>query len=293
MNLKGLILGMLKLALGGLVFVIGSILGSMAAGALHLALPELPAGYDPSTGMQTLLISGVLMAAALAALSRQLALRGLARALALGLFAYVAYALNTYLETIIIMPSVTTPYVPVMNLFPCLLSGAVIAWLFPPPAPGAAFADRARAFFAPYSARSWAWRLLGALLVFPAAYYAFGLIVLPFVRDYYETQFAGLAMPTLGQLLPILFLRSLLFLLSILPLVIAWRGDRTRLVILLGAGLFLLVGGIAMLTSSFLPASMRFAHSLEILADSYVHAAGLALLLLPPALALRRAGQAA
>lgn len=139
-------------------------------------------------------------------------------------------------------------------------------------------ADIWRGFISRYSLVGWSWRLLVGLLVFPVAYYLFGWLVLPFVRDYYQTQFAGLKAPTLADLLPVLFTRSLLFLLCILPLIAAWDKSRLSLFAWLGFSLFLLVGGVGMISGYWLPVSMRFAHSLEIIANSFVHAGALTLL---------------
>jgi cytochrome bd-type quinol oxidase subunit 2 len=83
----------------------------------------------------------------------------------------------------------------------------------------------------------------------------------------------------LGEIIPVQFLRSLLFLLACLPVLITWRKSRLSLFITLGATLFILVGGILLLQAYWYPPVMRLIHSLEILADSFAHAGALVILL--------------
>jgi hypothetical protein len=140
---------------------------------------------------------------------------------------------------------------------------------------------RIRAFCAARTTRAWTWRFLAGLAAFPAAYFVFGWLVSPFVVAYYEQQYAGLALPTQGVMLLLSSLRSLLFMLSILPVLFAWKGSRVGLFLALGGALFMFVGGLNMLQAIWLPVSLRTAHSIEILADSFTHAAALVFLLVP------------
>lgn len=282
MSLRTILFTVAKLILSALAFLIGTVLGGVVVGILKLPLPEMPAGVSADQTAAMLPLASLLLAVVLAIVSRGLRLRFLGRWLALGLLAWVAYALNTYLETFLVMPGVAQLSLPVMNLVNCAVGSAVVAWLFPGGGAAVSLPAALRAFFEQRPAVEWTWRLLAAFAAFPAAYLVFGNLVLPFVGDYYTQQYAGLTAPTWGQLLPVLFLRSLLFLVVALPVLAAWRGSRGQLFWVLGLALFMLVGGIYMLQSFWLPPVMRVAHSLEILADSLVHAAALVFLLVPP-----------
>ncbi|TVQ08995.1 MAG: hypothetical protein EA364_14760 [Balneolaceae bacterium] len=57
-----------------------------------------------------------------------------------------------------------------------------------------------------------------------------------------------------------------------------WNGSSRNLWLRLGTSLFILVGGVFMFQSYWLPMEMRFFHSLEILADSVAYAGVLVLL---------------
>ncbi len=281
MNIKTIVWTIGKLFIGGLAFFAATILGGMLAGRLGLPLPVMPAEIDPAKVGQSLPLIGVLMAGVLSVFSIQMQGRFLTRWLILSLFSWIVYGLNTYLEAKIFTPSMATSYVLVMNLIACLGCSVVVAWLFRPAPTEITFWSKARAFFAARPAVSWTWRLLAGLAAFPAVYFVCGWIVAPFVLPYYQQQYAGLALPTQTIMLGVASLRSLLYLLSILPVLIAWKGGRMGLFMALGVVLFMLVGGLSMLQAIWLPPSLRGAHSLEMLADSFVHAAALVFLLVP------------
>jgi hypothetical protein len=106
-------------------------------------------------------------------------------------------------------------------------------------------------------------------------------MVLPLIGEYYRQNMFGLVAPTIQRLLPILFIRNVLFFLACLPIFVAWRGTARNLFWRLGLSLFMLVGFNIMLIATRLPIYVRFPHTLEILADEFVYAGALLLILLP------------
>jgi hypothetical protein len=278
---KTIFLIIIKLLIGGLAFLVSFILGGMSAQLFGLRLPEMPQGFDMNAAGQMLPLVGLLMAAILGIFSNYSNVRFVPRWIILSGFSWTAYGLNNFLESKYFMPGMATSYVLVTNFIACLGCSAVSAWLFKPASPVFSFLDRARLLWASRSFGSWTWRLLVGWAVFPLAYFFFGRLVAPFVLLYYESQYAGLALPSQGVMLGLASVRSLLFLLTILPVLIIWRGNRLGLFLALGASLFLMVGGLNFLQAIYLPASLRAAHALEILADSFVHAAVLVYLIVP------------
>jgi hypothetical protein len=248
----------------------------------------MPAYIDPVKVGQSLPLVGILTAAALGVISQQSGMRFLPRWVILSLFSWTAFGFNNYLEARFFSPTMASSYQLLNNFASCLTCSLAVALLFRPALPHETFWTKARAFFASRRPGSWAWRFLGAWAAFPVAYFVFGMLVSPFVISYYQQEFAGLALPTLNEMLVLVSVRSLFFLLCILPVLITWKGSRVSLFLELGVALFLFVGGISMLQAIWLPAVMRAAHSLEILADSYVHAAALVFLLVPVTLAVSR-----
>jgi hypothetical protein len=118
-----------------------------------------------------------------------------------------------------------------------------------------------------------------AFWAFPLVYYGFGSLIAPLVLDYYRQGIAELAMPDMARLVPVLLLRSLLFLLVCLPILITWQQSHWRLLVTLGLVLFMLVGGVNLLQAYWFPPILRVVHSLEILADEFVYAGALVMLL--------------
>jgi len=269
-----------KVIASALLYYVGFILGSVAAGWMGMSAPALPAGADAQTlGMYQLIVS-LIFALMLALVSRHLAGRFLLRWLVLALFSWVAYGLNTYLEAAIFTAyAAASAYTLVMQAFAALLCSAIVAWWFAPRDMETSVASRIRAFLGRHTTLQWVWRFPAAWAAFPVTYLAFGWLVQPFIIEFYRQQMAGLTLPGWGQILPAQALRSLLFLLACLPILILWCGSRQRLFILLGSGLFVFVGGLYMFQAYWYPPTMRIAHSLEILADSFVYAGALVALL--------------
>ncbi len=116
-------------------------------------------------------------------------------------------------------------------------------------------------------------------MCFAPVYWFFGVLVTPFTLDYYRQNLYGLRMPTVEVLIPVLLLRSTLFMLATLPIIAGWLLPVKSLFWRLGFALFVLVGFIYMLAATYMPLSVRIPHTLEILADSFVHAGLLVLLL--------------
>lgn len=278
--MKRLFVNVGKIILGALAFYAGIILGSLVAGAMGMLAPALPAGADAATLGQYQLFISLGLAATLAFVSRNLGGGFWSRWLILALFTWITYSVNTYLEAAIFTAyDAASSYTLVMQLVACVLCSGVIAGLYPSQEKGAAISARFGAFVGQFRVVDWVWRLVLAWLAFPAAYLVFGLLVQPFIITYYEQQMAGLALPGWGEILPTLFLRSLLFLSACLPLLIVWQKSRRHLFFTLGFALFILVGGLYMVQSYWFPVTMRVAHSLEILADSFVYAGAITFLL--------------
>ena len=102
---------------------------------------------------------------------------------------------------------------------------------------------------------------------------------IPFTVDYYRQGLFGLQIPPLPQLLAILFVRSVLFFGACLPIVVAWQRSRRSLALSLGLALFFFVGFQALIIANWMPWRLRLPHLLEILADEFVYAWALAMLL--------------
>jgi hypothetical protein len=234
--------------------------------------PPFPQGTDPQTLMLWQLVTSPLLALALAIVS--LGLRGgyLARWLILSLFAWVTYSVNTLLEAAIFTTfGAASPFTALIQLVGSVTCGAAVAVLFSPEHRGRSFATSMRQFFARRSATEWGWRIPLAALAFMPIYLFFGRLVVPFTYEYYLQELVGLSAPGWGQILPVLFMRSVLFLAASLPVLLTWGKSRRGLVLSLGFALFVLVGAVGLIGGYWMPVSMRLFHGFEILADSLVY----------------------
>ncbi len=282
MKLKTLVIFLGKVLTAVLTFVAGLMLGGMLAGMSGLQAPVLPAGMDADATMRILLLSSPLLVLALYLVGRELAGDWFVRAGVLALLTWIAYTLNNVIEAVIFSSYVTSPWFNLLTFTPAvLLCSGVTAWLFPPHGSIQPFMPRWRQHFQQQRVGTWLWRLLLAAVSFIPIYYGFGLLVVPFVGDSYQQGAFGLALPPLATLLAVLLVRSVLFAVACLPVIIAWQGTRWQLWLRLGFALFVMVGLLYMLAATWLPPQMRLIHSLEILADSFVHAAVLVWLLAP------------
>jgi hypothetical protein len=280
MTFKQLLINLGKLLLCGVVFAVGMVIGGIVASLLKLPSPTPPPGIDVRMTGVYLMLTTPLLALALALMARGLGGSFLTRTLILALFTWVAYTLNTQLEASIFSTYAAGFWFTVVDfLVPALLCGAAVAFLFPPEKEGEGFIAMSEAFLARRSPVAWVWRLAVAAVAFMPIYFVFGLMVVPFTGEYYRQSMFGLTMPTLDQILPILFVRSVLFLLACLPILIMWQESALSLFWRLGFALYVLVGFIYMLISTWLPLYVRFPHALEILADEFVYAGVLVLLI--------------
>ncbi len=81
-----------------------------------------------------------------------------------------------------------------------------------------------------------------------------------------------MVLPDAGVTLSVQILRSVLFLLAALPVLILWSGGRLQCIALLGFAFFLLAATFEIVMAYELPAVLRITHSIEILADSMIYA---------------------
>ena len=275
-----------KLSLCAFAFYGGTMLGGMAASMLGLPSPEMPAGADQMVLGQVMILVSLILAGTLSILSRNLSGGFVGRWLTISLLVWIAYGVNNILEgAIFTTMSAASLFTVVLYVIASLLCGAAAAWLFPPSNKEDDFFISAKKFFARHTPVSWTWRFLAALIAFPLVYLAFGRLIAPIVMPYYEQGLFGLSLPGWNQILPLVLVRSLLFLIACLPVLILVQASPRRLFWMLGLTLFLLVGGLSMLQAYWLPAELRLIHSLEILADELVYAGILVLFFKPPATA--------
>jgi hypothetical protein len=263
------------------IVVIASVylVAMMASGALVTAagmrFPELP-GQTFSPALH--LVAALLLAGVLAALARGVRGSGTARWLVLAMFTYVSYGLNNQIEAAVFTTIGGTWTLLVFWVIPCLaVCGAAVLLV-----QTRSQAGPMGTVFGARPVAEWWWRALLAWLAFPVIYFLFGTMVLPFVFEAYRQGQFGLVIPRQGIVMTAVSVRSLLFLAATVPILLRWLGSRRGLAVTLGSALFVMVGAAGLIVATWMPATLRIAHGIEILADSVVYALALVVLLAAP-----------
>ena len=284
MNIKSTLSYLWKLPVCGLAFFIGMAIGGAALSGLGLKAPEMPAGTDANTVTVWFFLGSMLMALGLSFLSKNLSANWLVRWIVLAELVWIVAVVSMVLESFFFMTTgaVSTIlnglYTLLSFFLPGLfLSGAIVA-LFRPEAPVRDWIKDLRAYFSTRRFADWSWRSLAAFVAFPLIYIAFGLLVAPFIQDYYIQGVNELKIPTWGHLISLQLLRSGMFLLACLPVALLWRASQRGVLSALGLSLFVLTAFMAVITSYWFPWQMRLFHGLELLADAFVYAGVLAVL---------------
>ena len=242
MNIKSLFINIGKLLLCGVIFAIGTVIGGMLISITGLPQPAMPEGLEPQSAMLFMLLESPLLALVLALLARHLAGGFWARSLMLFLLTWICNSVNTQIEAAAFAGMAEGFWFTVLTfLVHALFTSMAVAWLFPP-ITKSPFADAFKSFFSRHSFGGWIWRVALGLVIFMPIYYFFGLLVIPITRSYYEQGMFGLELPSVETILTVLFIRSLLFFIACLPVLIAWQSSRSNLFWRLGLALFYLVG---------------------------------------------------
>ena len=268
-----------RLPLCAFAYVAGTMAGGALVSALGMKLPPIPEQADEKTMGLYLLIGSFVLAIGIVPLARTLRVKYPARCLILAGLTYVCLGLNTPIETAIFMKIGGMQTMVVFSILPCLMFACITALLFKPVGKGESFSLHVSRFFSGRSSGEWAWRFVAAVCAFPVVYWTFGMMVAPWVLEYYKQGQFGLTLPSTGVIILVQLLRSSLFFLAALPILIVWSGSRRQLAVRLGVAFFILVGLFGMIQAYWLAPILKVLHNIEIFADSVVYAGVLAVLL--------------
>lgn len=271
--------GSWKLLLAMVGFTIALGVGGGLLQSAGLEAPTLPEGTDQETLGAVFMAGSLLFALALAAVAAGLRGGFFTRALILFLLMWIAYAVNNVIEGAIfstfsaVATSSSMLYTALSLLLPSAVMAAITALLFRPGERAGSLRAALGGLVRAHGAAGLLGRVVLAILAFPAIYLIVGMAIAPLVRGYYESGAFELAMPGWGQLIPIQFLRSTLFLVASLPVILMWARSRRGLFLTLGLALFVLVGGFSMATAYWLGWQLRVVHGIEMLVDEMAYAA--------------------
>lgn len=270
MKIKTIVSYVWKLPLCAIAFFIGMALSGVLLPVVGLQSPAMPAGTDANSIAAWFLLGSLILALPLSTLSKNLGGRAIERWGILFALTWGIAGIGMVLESFFFMDtgavsSLNSALFTILNfMFPSLFMAGTIAWLFSP-------VETERKPKNKMGWVEWAWKLLAALAAYPAAYFFFGLLVQPYVMEFYTQGQYELTVPTWGQLIPLQLARSALFLLICLPVILYWSGSRRKLWVSLGVSFFVLTAFMAVITAYWFPWQLRFYHGLELLADGMVY----------------------
>lgn len=157
----------------------------------------------------------------------------------------------------------------------------LLTLLFRPHQLGPGLLTRLRETLGQRTEASWALRFGLATLSYVPIYYAFGMIVAPFVLPYYNNPDLGLhlVVPGFGIILPLEIGRGLLYALTLFPLIVVLRGGLWSRALWVGLTIAVVGSLVPMLMAPGWPLDLRMAHGLEVTADGFVQGFVLAWLL--------------
>jgi hypothetical protein len=281
MKIKSFFLTAGKLLVCSLVFIVGAVVGGMVVTVFGLQSPPMPEGVDSDLAFVILMLETPLLVLALILIGRGLGGGLLPRAITLSIFTWVVYTLNTAIESLAFTSmSIEGAIFTTISFLPSsIFCGMAVAFFFPPADKYVDYKVLVKDYFGSRPKGAWIWRLTLAGVIFVPVYLLFGSLVAPLTSRYFQESTFGLQLPNQEEILLVLLIRSGLFLLACLPVIILWSNSRRSLFLDLGFALFVLVGLLYMLGAHYLPLEVRIPHTLEILADSFVHAGLLVVLL--------------
>ncbi|MBI2679826.1 MAG: hypothetical protein HYX25_02325 [Candidatus Solibacter usitatus] len=159
----------------------------------------------------------------------------------------------------------------VAGFFQALIMAWIVARLFPPRVEDATVQSDLRALFQSRHLISWIWRFALADIFYVFTYFVFGAIAFRFTGPYYLDPAYGLnlKLPENPLLFKLQLLRSLIYILTMLPLIAGLRLKKFYMAILIGLVLWV-GGGLAPLVAYYhWPVPLRFYHSVEILSQNF------------------------
>jgi hypothetical protein len=267
-----------------IVFMIGLIVSGIvlpSAGMTSLMLSEIA---DQQAGTLYILMSVVALVIVLTLVATRLGAPWPARWLIMSALTAVGFSVSTAFEAAFFMTASISPatlvlFLVLSLLLPSLALSAAVTALFPPQESVDPWRVRLHAFFTGRSVTEWIWRFAAAALSFAVINMGIALVMRPFVYAYDQGAFAY-ATPTMAQNIAFQVQRGLLLTVVSLPVVITWTRSRTGLLVKTGLTLFMLIGGLSMLTAVSLHPGLRILLSVEMLLTTMLYMGALILLLM-------------
>ena len=261
-----------RIAACSFIFAFGLIASRLILHPLGLTPPRLPQQADESIAVYYLLSGSILLSLSLLPFAQKISGAFFTRFLSMFFFFFACFGISVSLESSIYSSIEGFDLMILILLLPIVLFSFTCISLTKSQPTSESFSQKSLRFFKSNTRSEWAWKILLAFLSFPVIYLLFGIIASPLVADYYRESNYGLAIPDIGTIMSVQLVRSLLFLMVTLPIMITWFGNRVQLVVMLGIAHFMFVFSYDIVLAYQLPIKLVLTHAIEILLDSMVYA---------------------
>ncbi len=234
-------------------------------------------GQSPITSIILTFIGGLFLGFVVGYIASQLPFRNSIRIavlwLALFIIQYLSNSVEYYFYSTVAVSSILSELAE--GLVATFIEAAFLGLLFVPVKIDRTLRVEMKKFFGQRSGSSWFWRIVVASLLYIPIYLTFGALVSPFVVPYYTDPSLGLdlAIPGFDVILPLQFIRGLIYVLVLLPFIATLRIGRKHLFTVITLLLFIPGAFLPLITEQVWPVPLRIIHGIEILGDYIVFAA--------------------
>jgi hypothetical protein len=260
-----------KILLLAFSFAAGLIISRVLFYTLGFAAPRLPGQASESVAVYYLFIGSLILITGLYPLFIRLSGTKSIRVIITFLFIFLGFAVSVTIESSIYSDVPGYSAMMLILFLPSLLAAMVFTVLHKTDDHSVSFAKRLRTFLGHRTIAQWTSKIITVILAFPVVYFLFGIIVSPFVTEYYETEISGLALPLPGLIFLVQLLRSLIFLLITIPIVLYWNSSKRSLIFSLALAHFVMVFAYDIVLAIEMPVELVIIHGIEILGDSLVY----------------------
>lgn len=271
----------LKIVLLSIVLAGSLVISRLVLYQLGLNLPRFPQQAEESIAIYYLLAGSIILAMGFFAVIRGISGSYKLKFLLILLFTIFGFSIGVTIESAIYSDVPSYNLTIIVLLLPVFLFSLIAPLLTENRHLKDSFSYRMKEYFKLWPVKIWIRNILLAIISFPVIYFIFGLAVSPFVSAYYHEMVEGLKLPGPGKIILIQFIRSTIFLIITIPVIVYWSGSKTKLILSLGLAHFVMVFAYDLYLAILVPVELIIIHGIEIAADSFLYSWVMVALLYP------------
>jgi len=260
-----------RIILLSIVLASGLVVSRIFLLKLGVFIPRFPQQADEDSAIYYLLIGSVLLASGWYYFFKGIGGSKKERILISSFFMLFGFSIGVTIESAIYSDVGSYHMSIILLLLPMILYAVIITVITDRQKLLEPFDKRLLSYIKTWSKQDWLKKILLAIISFPIIYFIFGIIVSPFVTNYYSKLVGGLQLPDAGTIIGIQLIRSIIFLAITIPVIINWTSTKALLIITLSMAHFTMVFAYDIYLAIVMPFELVMIHGIEILADSFVY----------------------